>query len=145
MARWFHDDRVERTLTSRLDRSKERARQEMLHRVRDNIEEIPGRIAMKLIEDELLETNSKKDVEAQLKACLETLLEAEEFDISYFVAPYREVAVKPNMVSLYLTAFVIDKLIDHRSVVDVFGSDEDIYEAINTTIEPFLARKRRDR
>ena len=34
MAKWFHDDRVERTLTSRLDRSKERARQDMLHRVK---------------------------------------------------------------------------------------------------------------
>ena len=145
MARWFHDDRVERTLTSRLDRSKERARQEMLHRVRENIEEIPGRVAMKLIEDELLETNSKKDVETQLKTCLETLLEAEEFDTSYFVAPYREVIAKPNLVSLYLTAFVIEKLIDHRSVVDIFGSDEDIYLAINTVIEPFLARRRRER
>ncbi len=145
MARWFHDDRVERTLTSRLDRSKERARQDMLHRVRDNIEEIPGRVAMKLIEDELLETNSKKDIEAQLKSCLETLMESEEFDVGYFVAPYREVAAHPNTVSLYLTAFVIEKLINHRSVVDVFGSDEDIYEAINATIEPFLTRKRKDR
>ncbi len=145
MARWFHDDRVERTLTSRLDRSKERARQEMLHRVRDNIDEIPGRVAMKLIEDELLETNSKKDIEDQLKSCLEALLEAEEFDVSFFVAPYREVVVNPNMVSLYLTAYVIDKLIDHRSVVDVFGSDEDIYEAIHSTMEPFMARRRRDR
>ena len=145
MARWFHDDRVERTLTSRLDRSKEKARQDMLHRVRDNIEEIPGRIAMKLIEDELLETNSKKDIETQLRSALDTLLESEEFDVSYLTAPYREVVPKPNMVSLYLTAYVIEKLIDHRSVVDVFGSDEDIYEAINSTLEPFLARRRKDR
>lgn len=145
MARWFHDDRVERTLTSRLDRSKERARQEMLHRVRENIEEMPGRVAMKLIEDELLETNSKKEVEDQLKGCLETLLDAEEFDTSYFVAPYREVTAKPNLVSLYLTAFVIEKLIHHRAVVDIFGSDEDIYKAIHTVVEPFMVRRRRDR
>ena len=47
--------------------------------------------------------------EDQLKAALETLMETEEFDVSYFIAPYREVAVKPNMVSLYLTAFIIEK------------------------------------
>ena len=145
MGRWFHDDRVERTLAQRLDRSKERARQDMLHRVRDNLDDIPGRVAMKLIEDELLETKSKRDVETQIKSCLETLLDSDEFDATYFMAPYREVVTSPNMVSLYLTTFVIDKLIDHPSVVDVFGSDEDIYEAINATIQPFLVRKRRDR
>jgi hypothetical protein len=145
MARWFHDDRVERTLTSRLDRSKERARIEMFHRVRDNIDELPGRIAMKLIEDELLETNSKKEVEEQIKICLETLLEAEEFDANYFVAPYRELVVNPNLVALYTTAYIIEKLINHKSVVDIFGSDEDIYKAVYSQVEPFLSRKRRDR
>lgn len=145
MARWFHDDRVERTLTSRLDRSKERARIEMFHRVRDNIDELPGRIAMKLIEDELLETNSKKEVEEQIKLCLETLLEAEEFDTNYFVAPYRELVVNPNLVALYTTAYIIEKLINHKSVVDIFGSDEDIYKAVYSQVEPYLSRKRRDR
>jgi len=145
MARWFHDDRVERTLTSRLDRSKERAKIEMFHRVRDNIEELPGRIAMKLIEDELLETNSKKEVEEQIKSCLETMLEADEFETNYFVAPYRELVVNPNLVALYITAFIIDKLINHKSVVDIFGSDEDIYKAIYSQVEPFLSRKRRER
>lgn len=144
MGRLFHNDRVERSLTARLDRSKERARQDMLYRVRENIDEIPGRIAMRLIEDQLLETNSKKDIEAQIKICLEGLVEAEEFDVNMFMAPYREVVANPNMVALYTTAWILENLLDHPSVVDIFGSDEQVYKAIHGTVEPFLVRKRRD-
>ncbi|MBW1711597.1 MAG: hypothetical protein JRJ59_00405 [Deltaproteobacteria bacterium] len=144
MVRVFHDDRVERNLTSRLDRSKERARIDMFHRIRDNLEEVSKRIAMKLIEDQLIETNSKKEIEEQVQGCLESLLDSDEFEINYAVAPFRNVVVNPNLVVLWTTAFVIEKLINHRSVVDIFGSDEQIYRAIHSQVEPFLARRRRE-
>ncbi len=141
MAPWAHDDRMERSLASRLDRSKERERVDMFQKVRENLPELAKRMAMKLIDARLLETNSKQAIEEQLQGCLEEMLDVEEFDINYAVAPYRQVAVKPNPVALYLTAFVVEKLINHQSVVDVFGSDEQIYKAIMTQLEPFLSKR----
>ncbi len=141
MARWAHDDRMERSIASRLDRSRERARMEMFHRVRENLPEVAQKVSMKLIEDRLIETTSKRDVEDQIAGCLEKLLESEEFDINYFIAPYREVVPNPNLVAVYVTVFVVERLINHPSVVDVFGSDEQIYRAILSQVEPFLTRR----
>jgi hypothetical protein len=144
MARWAHDDRMERSLASRLDRSKERQRREMLHRVRDNLTEMSKRVAGKLIEAMLLETKSKRDIEDQINGCLEQLLEADEFEINYAISPYREVVNNPNLVALYLTSFVVERLINHESVVDVYGSDEQIYKAILSQVQPLLLRRSRE-
>lgn len=141
MGRYAYDDRRERSLASRLDRRKERERQEMFHRIRDNIEEAPKKIAQRLIDEQLLETKSRKAVDEQLQGCLELMLEAEEFDINYSIAPYRQLVHQPNLVGLYVTAFVIEKLINHTSVVDVYGDDEQIYKAIMDSLEPFFAKR----
>jgi len=141
MARWMHDDRMERSMASRLDRSKERARREMFHRLRENQPEVAKRVAMKLIEDQLIETTSKRDLESQLIAAIDHLLEGDEFEINYAIAPYREVVPRPNLIVLYLTSFVVEKLINQDWVEDIFGSDEQIYQAIRSQVEPLLARR----
>ena len=141
MGRYAYDDRRERSLASRLDRRKERERQEMFHRIRDNIEEAPKKIAQRLIDEQLLETKSRKAIDEQLQTCLEQMLEAEEFDINYSIAPYRQLVHQPNLVGLYVTAFVVEKLINHASVVDVYGDDEQIYKAIMESLEPFFAKR----
>jgi hypothetical protein len=43
-----------------------------------------------------------------------------------------------NVVSLYLTAFTIEKLLDHKDVVDIFGSDEEIYLTVNQQVKKHL-------
>ena len=45
---------------------------------------------------------------------------------------------QPNVVSLYVTAFVIEKLINHKSVVDIFGSDADIYLCVHKQVAKLL-------
>ena len=66
---------------------------------------------MKLIETGLIETFSKSSVENQITKRLETLCASEDFDIDYEVAPFRTLISNPNIASLYLTAFVVEKLI----------------------------------
>ena len=45
----------------------------------------------------------------------------------------------PNVVSLYITAFVIETLINHKVIVDIYGSDEEIYLCINRQVVKILA------
>ncbi len=144
MTKW-HDDRMERSMASRLDRAKERARQDILFRLRENQAEIANRVAMKLIDAELLETTSKAKIEEQIANCIDQLNDMEEFDVNYTIAPYREIVHNPNFAILFMTSFVIEKLIDHEAVVDVYGSDEEIYRTIASQVEPFLVRSRRKR
>jgi hypothetical protein len=95
-------------------------------------------IAMKLVENGLVETTNKNSLEEQIQSCLEKLTRASDFDIDYQIAPVRNLVPDGNVVSLYLTAFIIEKLLDHRDVVDIFGSDEEIYLTVNQQVKKHL-------
>jgi hypothetical protein len=86
----------------------------------------------------LVETTDKNSLEEQIIKCLDTLGKADEFDIDYLIAPYRGLVKHPHVVSLYVTAFLLEKLINHKSVVDIFGSDNDIYSCIHKQVAKVL-------
>ena len=89
---------------------------------------------MKLVEEELVKINNKNTLEEQILKCLEKINKADDFDIDYKVAPFREIVANPNIVSLYVTAFVIEDLINHKDVEDIYGSDAEIYTCIHNQV-----------
>ncbi len=128
----------ESSILSRIESSRGRARRQAIVGVRDHMESLSNSIAMKLIESNLVETTSKNSLEDQIKGCLEKLSRADDFDVDYQIAPIRNLVPQPHIVSLYVTAFVIEQLIHHKDVVDIFGSDEDIYLSITQQVKKFL-------
>ena len=138
MAKIFRPSSRESKILSRIESSKEYARRKAIGSIRDCIEPLSNAIAMKLVESNLVETTSKNVLEEQISNCLEKLTHADEFDIDFQNAPFRNIVPQPNIVSLYVTAFVIETLINHKVVVDIFGSDEEIYLCINRQVTKFL-------
>ncbi|SLM33003.1 conserved hypothetical protein [Desulfamplus magnetovallimortis] len=130
MGKTFRVGNREAKLLSKIESSKERERFRSINAVRDNIELYSNKVAMKLVEEKLVETVSKNAVQEQISKCIEKMCKAEDFDIDFQIAPFRTLVPNPNIVSLYLTAFVLETLINHRDVVDIYGSDEDIYHCI---------------
>jgi len=106
--------------------------------IRDCLEPLSNAIAMKLVENNLVETTNKNMLQEQISYCLEQLGKADEFDVDYQIAPLRNLVPQPHIVSIYVTSFVIEKLINHKDIVDIFGSDEDIYLCINHQVKNFL-------
>lgn len=109
-----------------------------LKAIPDCIDPLSNSIAMKLVENRLVETTNKNVLEEQIYKSLEKLSHAEDFDIDYQIAPFRNLIHNPHVVSIYLTAFVIEKLINHKDVVDIFGSDEEIYSCIHQQVKHHL-------
>lgn len=138
MAKVFRPSTRESSILSKIESSKEHARRQAITSVKDCIDPLSNAIAMKLVEDNLVETTSKNAIEEQIKLALEKLARSEDFDIDYQTAPFRNLVSQPHIVSLYLTAFVVEKLISNKYVVDVYGSDEDIYFCINKQVATFL-------
>jgi hypothetical protein len=138
MAKVFRPSTREANILSKIESSMEYARRRTIGSIRDRIEPLSNAIAMKLIEDNLVETTSKNILEEQIVYCLEKLGRAEDFDVDFQVAPFRRVVPNPHIVSLYVTAFVIEKLINHKIIVDIFGSDSEIYFCINKQVSRFL-------
>ncbi len=138
MARIFRPSNREARILSRIESSKERAHRLVIEQTKNVLDPLSNAIAMKLIEGNLIETTSKQDIEDQIAGSLQKLTRADDFDIDYQIAPIRRLVPRPNFVSLYLTAFVVEQLIKHRSVEDIYGSDEEIYNCINSQVAKFV-------
>jgi hypothetical protein len=138
MAKIFRPSTREASILSKIESQKEHERKRAINAIKDCIDPLSNAIAMKLVDSELVETTNKNALEEQIKKCLEKLGRADEFEIDYQVAPIRNVVPQPHVISLFLTAFVIEKLIKHKDVIDIFGSDEDIYLCIHQQIKKFL-------
>ena len=139
MAKIFRPSSREALILSKIESSKEYARRKTIESIKDRIEPLSNAIAMKLVESNLVETTNKNVLDEQILKCLEKLRRADEFEIDYQNAPFRHITTQSNVASLYVTAFVIETLINHKVVVDIFGSDEEIYLCINRQVAKFLS------
>ncbi len=115
-----------------IDRKRERERRFILNKARDNADEFATRVTQRLIDREVLEITSVQAVRDAFIEQLRQLPTMEDFDIQLKVAPIRTLIPDPNILSLYLTGYVIEDLIDNPAVEDVFGDDIDIYRAIDS-------------
>jgi hypothetical protein len=139
MAKVFRPSSREARILSRIESSKEYERRKAIESARDFMEPLSNAIAMKLVEENLVETTNKNVLEEQISKCIDRLSRSDEFDIDYKVAPFRHIVPNPNVVSIYITAFVIETLINHKVIVDIYGSDEEIYLCINRQVIKMLA------
>ena len=138
MAKVFRPSTRESSILSKIESTKEHMRRLAISRIRDCVEPLANAIATKLVEKNLVETTNKNGLEGQIQKCLDKLGRSEDFDIDYQIAPIRNLVPNPQIVSLYVTAFVIEKLINDKDVVDIFGSDEEIYFTINQQVKKYM-------
>lgn len=138
MGKVFRPSNRESSILSKIESSKEHARRRTISLARDHVDTLGNAISMKLVENKLVETTNKNSLEEQIVKCIEGLCRADDFDIDYMIAPYRQLVQHPNIVSLYVTAYLLEKLINHKSVVDIYGSDSEIYGCIHQQVIKIL-------
>lgn len=138
MGKVFRPSRRETAILSRIESSKEHAKKNSINSVKEFIDPLSNAISMKLVENGLVETTNKNSLEEHIRKCLEKLSHAEMFDVDYQIAPFRNLVHQPHVVSLYVTAFIIEQLIKMKDIVDIFGSDEDIYFCVNSQIVKYI-------
>ena len=138
MGKIFRPSNRESSILSKIESTKEHVRRLAISKVRDCADPLANGIASKLVETNLVETTSKNSLEEQILKCLDKLGRLDDFEVDYQVAPFRNLVPQPQIVSLYVTAYVIEKLINHKDVVDIFGSDEEIYFTINQQVKKYM-------
>ena len=121
MAKSFRPSNREAIIISKIESSKEFARKKAIAGIKECREPLANALATKLIENSLIETTNKNMLEEQLEQCLDKLCFASAFDMDYQISPVRNVVSQPNIVSQYVTAFVIEQLINHKDIIDIFG------------------------
>ena len=138
MGKIFRPNNKESILLSRIESSKEKQRRIAIDAARDNLEPLSNAVSQKLVENSLIETTSKNSLQEEIEKKLEKLSKLDDFEIDYQIAPFRELVAAPNVVSLVITAFVLETLINHKDVIDIYGSDEEIYSCINTQVQKYM-------
>ncbi len=128
----------ESRLISRIETSKEYERRRSIQAVGEVTDSMANAVAAKLVEHRLVETNNTNALREQMEYCLEKLSKADDFDIDYQIAPLRNLVANPHVVTLYITAFVIEKLLNHPDIIDIYGSDEEIYACIHRQVVRYL-------
>ncbi len=115
-----------------IDRKRERERRKMFHRAKDHAPEFAAKLTQRLIDREVIETNSVSAVREAFQSQLEKIGYLEDFDLQMKIAPIRTIAQDPNVVSLYFTQYIVEDLIENPAIQDVFGDDLDIYRAVDS-------------
>ncbi|MEE4314840.1 MAG: hypothetical protein V2J11_10075 [Desulfofustis sp.] len=115
-----------------IDRKREQERRKMFVFARDHADLLATKLVQRLIDKNIIETTSVEDIRNAFEKQLRSLHLLEEFDLQLKLAPVRTLVQDPNIVTLYLTQFIIEDLVDHSSIQDVFGEDIDIYRAVDS-------------
>lgn len=133
MARVFTNNSAEKAANA-IDRGREKERRIMLQQCYRHGEELATLLIQRLLDKHIIETNSESTLRELISNLLTKLSDQEEFEIQFKIAPLRTLVNDPNFVTLYLTQFVTEDLLDHPNVQDVFGDDLEIYRTIDSII-----------
>ena len=134
MGRQFQSNTVAERAARDIDRKREQERRHMLQTAQRESEELAIALVQKLLDRHIIETTSERALREQFAHLLKNLSNMEEFDINYKTAPLRGLVNDPNFISLYITQYIIEDLINHPKVQDIYGDDSDIYHAVDAVM-----------
>lgn len=115
-----------------IDRKREQERRRMFHHAKEHAEVLSTKLVQRLIDRKIIEVKSVDNIRESVEKQLRSLSSIDEFDFQMKIAPIRTLAQDPNMVSLYITQYVIEDLIDHPDMNDIFGEDLEIYRSVDS-------------
>ncbi len=87
-----------------------------------------------MLMEKIIETDNPVALTEVLSKGLKKFTKLNEFDYKYFIAPLRDLLPRPNPISLYMTQYLLEIAINDPCVIDVYGTDLDIYKAVNAVI-----------
>jgi hypothetical protein len=130
----FDSGRVQEKLISRLERKE---KQEAFQRDRFfkyKLPQIHASLSQALLMEKIIETDNPTAVSDLLLKGLRQALRTNEFELKYFIAPIRSVVPRPNPISLYMTQYILEVMIQDPVVIEVYGTDLEIYKVVNEVI-----------
>jgi hypothetical protein len=134
MARHINPSNSTNKTIDAIDRKRERERRFILNKARENATELAIRLVQRLLDEHIIETNDVHAIQDGVEKQLKAPADMDEFEVRLKIADIRTLVQDPNILSLYLTAYIIDDLINHPNIQDIFGDDLDIYNAVDSIL-----------
>jgi hypothetical protein len=134
MARQFQSNSVAERAARDIDRKRDQERRQMLQNTFQQADDLATALVQKLLDRHIIETTSDRALRELFTELLQKLPNMEEFDVQYKTAPLRGLVNDPNFISLYLTQYIIEDLLEHPKVKEVYGDDSEIYHAVDSVM-----------
>lgn len=115
-----------------IDRKREQERKKMFIHARDHAEMLAIKLVQRLMDKNIIETTSVESMRTAFEKQLKSLAMLDDFDLQMKLAPLRTLVQDPNIVSLCLTQYIVEDLVDHQDIQDIYGEDLDIYRAVDS-------------
>jgi hypothetical protein len=126
-----------------IDRLERKERRESFRRdrfFRFKLSEIHNKVSQALLLNKIIETEKPQAVFDLIMQGLNKAYKSSEFDFRYFTAPLRTLVPRPNPYALYLAQYILEVVIDDPNVIDVYGTDLEIYTLIDGIISQINER-----
>lgn len=140
MARHINPSNSTNKTIDAIDRKRDRERLFMLKKARENSNELSVALVQRLLDQHIIETNDVNSIQDSVEKQLRAMSDMEEFEMRYKIAPIRNLTQDPNIASLFITQFIIENLIDHPNIQDIFGDDLDVYTAVDSILSALRPR-----
>jgi hypothetical protein len=139
MKRW-HSGSVQDKILSRLERQEQRQAFQRDRFLRFKLPEIHNRLSQSLLMNKVIETENPAAITDEILKGLKQAMRSTEFDFKYFIAPIRDLVPRPNPHALYMTQYIMEVLINHPDVIEIYGTDQEIYQEVNTVFKQINAK-----
>ena len=130
----FDSGRVQEKLINRLERQEKQQAFQRDRFFRFKLPEIHTSLTQALLMEKIVETDNSAAFSDLLLKGLKKIPKTSDFDFKYFIAPIRSIVQRPNPVSLYITQYILEVVLNDPSVIDVYGTDIEIYQVVNNVI-----------
>lgn len=132
--RHFNTGRVQDKLINRLEKQEKQQAFQRDRFFKYKVSEIHSRLSQVLLMEEIVETDNPAAFSEVLMRGLKKLLKTNEFDFKYFIAPIRNLVPHPNPISLYITQYILEGVLNDPCIIEVYGTDKEIYQTVNKEI-----------
>jgi len=121
-----------------LDRLERKEKREVFQRDRFfkfKLPQIQSKLHQALLRERIIETDDPAALSELIVKGLKRLQKTNEFEYKYFIAPIRDLTPRPNPISLFMTQYVLEVVLNDPCVLEVYGTDLDIYSTVNEVIK----------
>jgi hypothetical protein len=132
--KYRYSGRTQDKLISRLERKKKRESFRRDRFFKFKLSEIHNKVSQALLLNKIIETENPQAVSDLIMQGLTKAYKSNEFDFKFFIAPIRTLVPRPNPYALYLTQYILEVIINDPHVIDVYGTDHEIYTMIDDII-----------
>lgn len=116
---------------SRLERQERTQAFQRDRLIRFKLPEIHNELTQTLLMQNVVETDQPAAVSDLVMKGLKQILRSSEFDFKYFISPIRDLVARADPYALYMTQYIMEVMINDPSVVEIYGTDLEIYQTVN--------------